>query len=202
MSHKLIIAWVPCLMLLLLAGCLSAPDVERIHFYTVTPHIRVEKAPATEYTLGVRPLLSSRTYGPSMAYLDNENQLGYQQRHEWAETPSIVVTRAITDALAAAGRFADVGNAGDMVRPDLLLTGDLRVYQENRTEKPACAELEVRLELRQSLAPGALYAQTIKEKEPLREDTPQAFATAMNVALGRFAARVASDITALELPEK
>lgn len=191
-----------CVVLLLAAGCLSAPQIERIQYYTVTPKITVEKAKATDYTLGIRPLFSSRTYGPSMAYLDNDHQLGYQPRNEWAESPSVVVTRAINDALAATERFSDVGNAADMVRPDLILTGELRVYQEDRTLTPPQAELEVRLELRQTMMPGALYAETIKESEPLQDNTPAAFASAMNIAVSRFAERVAANLIGINLPEK
>lgn len=187
---------------LLLTGCLSAPTIERTRYYTITPKIEVEQTASTAFTLGVRPLFTSRTYGPAMAYLDQGNLLAYRQHNEWAESPAAVVTRAVVDGLAASGRFADVGNAADMVRPDFILTGELRIYQENRTELPACAELEVRLEMRPTLAQGVLYAETIRETEALLEDNSQAFATAMNIAVNRFASRAATALSQLPLPEK
>lgn len=190
------------IVLLLTTGCLHAPQVERTRYYTVTPEIAVEPVAATPWTLGVRPLFASRTYGSPMAYLDDNFQVGYMQKDEWAEPPANVLTRAINDSLAATQRFADVGNAADMVRPDLLLTGELRTYHENRTVVPHTAELEVRLELRPALEPGSLWAETIKEVEPLTGNTPQDFARAMNTAVARFAGRVAEKVGAVPLPDK
>jgi len=183
-------------------GCLHAPQVERTRYYTVTPEINIEPVPATLWTLGVRPLFASRTYGASMAYLDDHFLVGYMQHDEWAEPPANVVTRAINDSLAATRRFADVGNAADMARPDLLLTGELRSYHENRTVQPHVAELEVRLELRPAVEPGSLWAETIKEVEPMAGDAPQDFAKAMNVAVARFARKVAERIGNVPLPDK
>lgn len=191
-----------CAILILFSGCLNAPEIERIRFYTVTPDISVERMQGTEWTLGLRPLFASRTYGASMAYLGDNHEVGYLPRDEWAEPPANVVTRAVTDALAATGRFADVGNAADMARPGLLLTGELRVYHENRTKEPHTAEVEVRLELRQAVEPGSLWAETIRETEPMAENTPQDFAKAMNAAVGRLAVQVASSIANVPLPGK
>lgn len=190
------------MIFLMTVGCLHAPQVERTRFYTVTPEIVVEPVSVTPWTLGIRPLFASRTYGAPMAYLDDNFQVGYMQREEWAEPPANVVTRAINDALAATGRFADVGNAADMARPDLHLTGELRTYHENRTVEPHTAELEVRLELRRAVEPGSLWAETIKEAEPMAANTPQDFAKAMNVAVARFAGKVAVSVGSVPLPDK
>jgi len=119
-----------------------------------------------------------------------------------AENPAPIVTRAIQDALAASARFADVGNAADMARPDLLLTGELRAYRENRSLQPPQAELEVRLELRQATEPGSIWAETIRDTEPMKEDTPAALAESMTILVGRLAAHAASSIAAAPLPEK
>ncbi|HQM99759.1 MAG TPA: ABC-type transport auxiliary lipoprotein family protein [Candidatus Hydrogenedentes bacterium] len=162
--------------------------------------ITVEPVPCTGLTLGIRPLFSTHTYGTPMAYLDNNHQLGYQSRAEWAESPSHVVTRAIQDAIAESQQFADVGNAADMTRPDLLLTGELRIYQENRTVEPSMAEVEVRLELRQATEPGSLWAETLRETEPLKAPTPNALAEAMTTNVGRMAERVATTLKTLSLP--
>ncbi len=187
--------------LLLSTGGLHAPKIETIRYYTVTPKITVEATTASPLTLGIRPIFSARVYGTAIAYLDHDLQIGYHPKDEWAEQPAAVVTRAISDALAASGRFADVGNAADMARPNLLLTGELRIYHENRTVEPPTAELEVRLELRQATEPGSLWAETIRETEPLRESTPAALAEAMGIVVTRFAERVATSIAAAPLPE-
>jgi len=184
----------------MVSGCLHGPVIEKIHYYAVTPIITVEPVLCTGLTLGIRPLFSTHTYGTPMAYLDDNHQLGYQSREEWAESPSHVVTRAIQDAIAASQQFADVGNAADMTRPDLLLTGELRIYQENRTVEPSMAEVEIRLELRQATEPGSLWAETLRETEPMKEATPSALAEAMTANIGRIAERVAIKLKTLSFP--
>ncbi len=189
-------------LVLVVPACLHSPEIDKIHYYAVIPEIHVAPATPTTLTLGVRPLFAKNTYSTAMAYLDDNYQLGYQSRHEWAENPAPIVTRAIQDALAASARFADVGNAADMARPDLLLTGELRAYRENRSLQPPQAELEVRLELRQATEPGSIWAETIRDTEPMKEDTPAALAESMTILVGRLAAHAASSIAAAPLPEK
>jgi ABC-type uncharacterized transport system auxiliary subunit len=188
------------LLLTGLSGCLSAPDIEKTRFYAITPGVDVAAVAETDWTLGIRPLFASRSYGTAMAYLGENHQISYLLKDEWAEQPANTITRAISDALSSTKRFADVGNAADMVRPDLLLTGELRVYQENRTLTPPVAEVEVRLELRQSTIPGSLWAETVRETEVMASDSPQDFAEAMNRTVGRLAEKTAESLAAVELP--
>ncbi len=187
-------------LLLLVSGCLTSPNIALTRHYALRPEIVVDAAERIDLTLGMRPLFASRVYGLPMAYLDSAHQMAYRDKAEWAEPPAAAVTRALNDALAATGRFADVGNAADMARPDLMLTGELRIFQENRTLNPPAAEIEARLELRPSRAPGALWAQTIQESIPIESDDPGAFAAAMNQALARLAARAANDIARVAPP--
>lgn len=183
-------------------GCLHAPQIEKTRYFTASPILQVEQAEPTAYTLGIRPFFAARAYALPMAYLDNAYQLKYRELDLWAESPALTVTRIIQDALATTGRFADVGNAADMVRPDLLLTGELRIYRENRTQDPPIAELEVRLELRRAFAPGSLWADTIHITEPMQDTSALSYAEAIARALNRLALQVASEITALPLPPK
>ena len=154
-----------------------------------------------DLSLGVRPLFSARPYGLPMAYLDANQQLGFRIRDEWAEPPASSVTRALTDALTATNRFIDVGNASDMARPDLMLTGELRKFHENRTVSPSTADLEVRIELRFSRSPGAVWAETLEESIPLASDDASGFAAAMNDAIGRLVVRAANAIASVEPPQ-
>ena len=180
--------------LLITAGCLTAPDIERTRLYTLNPPIAVANATPVALSLGIRPLFSARPYGLPMAYLDHEQQLMFRNHDEWAEMPASSVTRALLDALLATNRFMDVGTASDMVRPDLLLTGELRKFHENRNETPPVAELEVRIELRLSRNPGIVWADTLKEAVPLEAEEAGAFAAAMNEAVGNLVVRAAEAI--------
>ncbi|HDP33768.1 MAG TPA: hypothetical protein ENN29_01520 [Candidatus Hydrogenedentes bacterium] len=191
-----------CIVLLLLtAGCLTAPDIEKTRLYMLQPDINVPTAAPLELTLGVRPLFAARPYGLPMTFLDANQQLGYRTKEEWAEPPADTVTRALTDALAATKRFKDVGNASDMARPELLLTGELRKFYENRAVEPRRAEVEVRLELRFSRAPGAYWAQTLSETVAIQADDAPAFAAAMNEAVACLVVRAADAIAAVDPPD-
>ena len=187
--------------LLVTTGCLTAPEIERTRQYILNPQIELESVAPINLTLGIRPLFSARPYGLPMAYLDNDQQLVFRSRDEWAEPPADSITRALTDALVATKRFKDVGNASDMARPDLLLTGELRKFHENRNVTPPVAELEVRIELRLSRDPGIVWAGTLEAKIHMDSEEAGAFAAAMNEAVGKIAVRAAEAIAAAEPPQ-
>ncbi|HOH50917.1 MAG TPA: hypothetical protein PLI98_09290, partial [Candidatus Hydrogenedentes bacterium] len=100
----------------------------------------------------------------------------------------------LSDMLRATARYADVGDAAEMVRPSLILTGELRALRLNRAVSPAVAEMVVRLELRASREPKAVWAGTLVETEPLDEDSGAGFARAANRAAGRLVTRAAAEM--------
>ncbi|HNZ48998.1 MAG TPA: ABC-type transport auxiliary lipoprotein family protein [Candidatus Hydrogenedentes bacterium] len=190
------------LLLLILQGCLSTPVVQKTLYYSLTPHLEMEKKPPLEYTLGIRPLPNAKSYGLPIAYLDNSFQIGYRSREEWVEQPALVVTRAIQDAIASTGRFADSGNAADMVRPDLIMTGELRAFHENRTEEKPKVEITVHFQVRPSTVKGLLWSGTLTESEYLESGSALDVARAMNRVLERLARNVADAVCSIELPPR
>lgn len=187
------------ILLLSLQGCLSAPVIQKTLHFSLTPEVTMNQCPPLDFTLGIRPLPNTRVYGLPMAYLDHSFQIGYRVREEWAEQPSIVVTRVVQDAIAATGRFKDSGNAADMVRPDLLMTGELRAFHENRTEEVRVVELTVHFQLRHASVKGLLWSDTLTETVPLESDNALDVARAMNVALERMAVRVARAVSTIDI---
>lgn len=184
--------------LMLSAGCLSPGTLQPTRYYALAPdHAPIRSEHPTGLTLGIRPLLAARPYGLPMAVLEADGRLSYREKLEWAEMPDRTVTRAITDLLAASGHFQDVGNAADMARPDLLLTGELRSFHENRGHQPPLAEVEVRVEVRYARHTGTIWAQTLREAEPMADSEPAVFAAAMNRAVTRLATRIAREITSV-----
>lgn len=184
--------YVAAVLALALSGCLFAHNVVRTRHFTLEPQISVTRAERVEKTLGFRPLEVVQTYDRRITFLGPDHALGYREHEAWAEPPRDTVTRAIADALAATGRFSDVGNAADMARPDLMLTGELRKFCENRTRKPWTAEIEVRLELRETRGAAALWADTLHIEIPIQgKTTANALAAAMSKAIGDVAKNVA-----------
>ena len=179
-----------------LAGCLAPRGVPTRH-YAIEPAIRVPRAATVACTVGVRPLLVARPYKLPMAYRSAGYRLAYRAQEEWTEHPGDVVTRAVTDALTATHRFSDVGDAAEMAQPDWVLTGEVRKFHENRAVDPPTAEVEVRLELRETRGRGLLWADRLDVAVPLADDSAEALADAMNAAVAQFAETAAARIVAV-----
>jgi ABC-type uncharacterized transport system auxiliary subunit len=164
------------------------------------PRIEVQDGEPTGLRLGMRPLSTSRPYGERMVYLVEGHQLRYFGNAEWAEPPDDAVTRTIMDALDQMARFRDVGDATALGAPDLILTGELRRFDEVRTTDPWQAVVEVRLELRTLGGRQPVWDGAIRVEQPIEERTPAGFAEAMNEALAGLAKKVAATLAEVEMP--
>ena len=184
---------------LLCAGCLTPKKIVPTQYYTIDPVIDVGDAEATALTLGVRPFAVARPYDAGMAYLDSRHRLAYRIKEEWAELPRDVVTRAVMDAITAAGRFADVGKAAEMSLPDCMLTGEVRKFHEDRSVRPPIVELEARLELRRTRAKEAIWADTLRVEMPIADDSGESLAAAMSEAVAALARQAAENIARADL---
>ena len=178
-----------------LAGCLGPRTLLETRQYLLAPPVGELSAGAgSGNTLGVRPLAAALPYDLRMAVLTEEGALGYLPHDKWAERPADTVTRALTDALRATGRFSDAGDAAEMVRPSLILTGELRALRLNRTVSPPVAEVAVRMELRAAREPGVVWSGTLVETEPVPGDNGAGFAEAARLAAGRLVTRAAGEM--------
>lgn len=192
--------WLLVLAAVLCAGCLTPSTLPPLRLHTLDPVLQVAEFPASGKTLGVRPMKAARPYESAMAVLNEQQLIQYRGLDTWAESPGEYVTRAITDALNRTRRFGDVGNAADMARPDLILTGEIRKFHENRGVSPSVAELEVRLDLREARSQGSVWGELITKRVPLDSDTPAAFAQAMEQTIALLAVESAESIARAPLP--
>lgn len=192
------------LLVLAAAGCFTVRYTPVVHL-ALDIHPAVAAAAPTGKSLGIRPLIPGLPYKQNVVYRESGHVLSYGENVNWAEAPREVVTRAVADALVATGRFADVGDAADLRSPDLVLTGQIRKFDEVHTAEPWAAECEVRLELRAGLERRAVWAKTLFASEPLPRHDPAGLAEAMGKAVTRVAEQAAAAIaelnqTALEGP--
>lgn len=184
-------------------GCLTPGAVQIQPQYLVAPEPQVARVAPSVVTLGVRPISAARPCQTlQMAWhRPDEARIAYHAEGQWAEMPAATVTRAIMDALSATGRFADVGNAAELTRPDWLLTGELRRFYELRTGEARMAEIELRLELRTARDKALLWAETLRAEAPMPTATPQSLADAMQTALASLAQKAAAAIASLPAPQ-
>lgn len=178
------------------AGCITS-TYKPTRFYALEPVVQVAAVETVPKVLGVRPLEPAQPYTKrQMVYRAEDRVLGFQQYDEWSELPGDTVTRTLMDALVATKRFADVGNASDVGASDLILTGQLRKFDEVRSGDPWAAECEIRLELREGLARTLVWANTLSVRKPLGKRSPAGFAAAMNDAVSEMAQEAAEQIAA------
>lgn len=186
--------------LAILPGCLGAGEVALKRQFLVAPEIGALTAAPTPHTLGVRPLSAARPYALNMLYTAEDGALLPYDGVFWAEPPAESFTRALRDAIAKAGRFADVGDAAEMSRPRYLVNGELRAFHEDRSVSPPVARIEARLEMREARADGQVWSGTLTATATLAGEGPSALAKAINIAAGDLATQAAAAIASVPLP--
>jgi ABC-type uncharacterized transport system auxiliary subunit len=185
----------------LLAGCLTPATLQQQQQFLLNPQFEVPAASAVaNVAVGVRPVVAARPYALSMLRTDADGALVPYTGATWAEPPADSLTRALRDALAHSGRFADVGDAAEMARPDYILTGALRRFDEDRASGAPQALIEARFELREARGPKHIWAETLTARAPITEEKPAAHAAAMEAALADLVTRAATAVTSVPLP--
>ncbi len=175
-------------------GCIR-PTVTPTVRYVLKPDIAVAQVSPSERSLGIRRLRASALYRTPMLYTQ-DHQIHPYFYAEWATNPEDMVTRAITDAIIATGRFRDAGDASNVNRPELILVGELRRFEADRDASPVVAVCEVRLELREAFGTSLLWADTLLARVPLAADRVDALPGAMSHAVAQIANKAATEIAA------
>jgi ABC-type uncharacterized transport system auxiliary subunit len=75
-----------------------------------------------------------------------------------------------------------------------VLTGSLRTFDLCKETEPWTAECEIRVEVRESLGPKTLYAQTLSKSVPLESNDVSALPVAMSKAVGEIVSEAANGI--------
>ena len=181
------------------AGC-ATPHYIPVQKYRLEIRPQIGEVPPAGKSLGIRPLEPATPYKLRMVFRESDFLLGNYDHAEWAEPPRDMVTRALDDALTATKRFKDVGNAADMAAPDYILTGEIRRFDEVHTTTPWTAECEIRIEIRQTNANNAVWAQTFSAKEPLSRNEVGAFPAAMSRAVSGIIQQAVNGIKTMPIP--
>lgn len=144
----------PALPLLGLAGCISVGTGSKL-----PPHaqFRLTDAGADKVVRLAKPLVGGLVVQAlpsdaladtlSIAYSRQANQFAYYQLASWTERPVRLVPRLLQNRLDARGVASAVGQAGDAVRADWLLTVAVDTLHHDVTAPPGVARLALSLEL-------------------------------------------------------
>lgn len=172
----------PLLLAAATLGC-QRPIAVPTQYYAVVSSPSVQAAQPTGLKLAVRPFDAVTIYRDRVAYRSADHVLTYYDKAQWAEPVAATVTRAIADGLLESGAFADVGSSLDMGRPELILLGEVRRYDEDRTGATPEAVCEVQLELREGSERALVWVGTVSARAPMPGSGPRALAGAMSQAL-------------------
>lgn len=176
-----------------LLGCATQP-IEPVRQFDVAPVVDVASAEPSQLVLGVRPFEAAKPYRQPVVIRTSPFELTIHPSAEWSQDPAMAVTRATTDAIIATNRFADVGDSRDLTRPDLVLIGNLRKYELDRTVQPWEAVCAARLELRDALSRKAVWTNTLTANVPLSQNALDALPEAMSEAVSNLAKQAATAI--------
>ena len=193
------------ILLVVAVGCdplAPRTNVPNTRYYALDPQIEVQTYPSTAFSVAVRPFDFARVYKEPIVYRESAHEVKLYNYDEWTELPSDTVTRAVMDALTKTGRFADVGDAMGMRAPDLILTGEVRAFEELRMDGAPRARVELRLSLRRALGGdgnNAVWSDILNAEVPLPQENVPGLASAMSDAVAQLAEQAATAIAAVEL---
>ncbi len=144
--------WVVCAIALVLSGCSILPKNEPMQLdrYTLDarPHTAAVAAVGTGPVLLVaRPLARTELDTPRMAYRQQDFDIHYFARSQWADTPPQLMLPGLIEALEASGRFAAVVRAGSPATPELRLDTELLEFSQDFRESPSVFQVRVRAQL-------------------------------------------------------
>ena len=142
--------------------------------------------------------------GKAFVYRQDELKFEADYYNEFFVAPAAMLSEATAPALASANVFRrtippGAADAGDYVLDGFAseLYGDLR-----EPAKPvAVVAITFYLSPANSLAPNVIWSREYRQRVPVAETTPDAFARAWNAALSAILADLARDLAAADLPK-
>jgi ABC-type uncharacterized transport system auxiliary subunit len=179
-----------------IAGCLSAGEYVPIQRFALNGNLDIASVPSTNLTVGVRPLEYVRFYKEPMVYRQGDYAIAYDAYHHWAELPRDAVTRVLIDGLTETEGFADAGYAYALPRPDFIVTGELRRFDQMRSTEPWTAVCEARFEIRDRSTGAVRWSETLSAEAELPSQDAAGFAAAMSQAVGELVTNAVERIVA------
>lgn len=137
------------------------------------------------------PQLPSMLQTLRLAVRTDANEIQYLSAASWAETPSRLVQRLLSDTLAARG-MAVIDRSQASARPDAALSGTLRDFTLD-VRAPGRSVVRVRYDaqLARPGEPRPLAIRRFEASEPAASEAPADVAAALSRATNRLAADLA-----------
>ncbi|MBC7973613.1 MAG: membrane integrity-associated transporter subunit PqiC, partial [Myxococcales bacterium] len=183
--------------LLIAAACAACggklPDTR---YYTLAP--ATGEGRGGDGVLVLESLRTDSAYDDDrIVYRTTPFRLDYYQYQRWSSAPGVMVGNYLEQALERSGKFHAVVRE---LTPDapVILTGRVLAIEEvdkSKTEWHGRIVLELRLT--DARTGTSLWSKQIEETEPLRQQTPEALAAALSIAMSRIVTQTIPEIAEL-----
>ena len=142
--------------------------------------------------------------GKAFVYRQDELKFEADYYHEFFVAPAAMLSEATARALAAANVFRRTVSSGASDVGDYVLDGFAsELYGDMREPSKPVAAVAITFYLSpaNALAPNVIWSREYRQRVPVSEATPDAFARAWNAGLSTILADLARDLAAAELPK-
>ena len=142
--------------------------------------------------------------GKAFVYRQDELKFEADYYNEFFVAPAAMLSEATAHALAAANVFRRTVSPGASDVGDYVLDGFAsELYGDLREPSKPVAAVAITFYLSpaNALAPNVIWSREYRQRVPVSEATPDAFARAWNAGLSTILADLARDLAAAELPK-
>ena len=182
------------LISLLLAGCTAIPsqrqDVAARTYLLQAPENNLglalaDRAPCV--SLMVSPMRAAPGFTSArIAYLQQDYQLDYFARHQWADTPANMLSTIVVRAMESSHLFSTVVESPAAISTELRLDSQLLRLQQVFKEGDSIVQLQLRMMLVDQQRHTVVASRTFSFHETSAELTPYGGVVAANRAVVRF----------------
>lgn len=189
------------LLALALVACASAEPVPADHYYRLDVAAPAPfQQPKLNGILEVERLVADGvTAGRPVVYSESTESLELKTYHYhfWSEPPTVLLQRALVDALRTAKVAQEVVTPDSRVRPDYVLTGGVKRMEQVVDGGGDKALLELELVLRGERSGNLMLLRSYRVEQPVDGSGMSAFVGAMNAAVSEVFERFRADLATL-----
>jgi ABC-type uncharacterized transport system auxiliary subunit len=155
----------------LAAGCVSARSPR---YYTISVPRAVPQPAEAQFPV---TLVVGRLYSPHLlrddrvVYGMSDVELGVDEYHRWAEPPTGMIERLLTERLRTSGRYRAVQHLSSTAHGDYLLRGYLGNLNEVDDPAGLKARFALQLELVESKGGMVVWSDSFTHDEPVPQKT-------------------------------
>ena len=181
---------------LALLGCIAGP-APRDHFYRITPPAPPAGEAVLEGTLEVERFSSDDTLRNRriLKVVGESPEVTPYRYHLWADSPTLLLQRALADHLRTAGVAELVVTPDAGATEDWQVNGHLRRLDHVLSGAPA-VHFAIELRLRRAEGETLLAQRVYSAEQPCDDASPEAAARAFSAAVGQVWERFTADLRA------